>query len=198
VDGDLSEAVLALKAAFEKRFIPANFRPSEDANVGTLTRSLELTDRYAAFLKAADPIDVETATPPERVRFIPSAELEQEQNGYSRGDDDNPQRNGWRRGWVVIAHSAMLGDPYFLDTHKPDREGDCPVMTAMSGTSHINPVLCASSFASFVQILATAMEIAEDFKETGDPDDEHIFREALGTKLRVIDPVALKEGHWTN
>ena len=198
MDSDLSEALQALKAIFQKRFIPANFRPNDDVVVERLKQSLNLTHRYAAFLKAADPLDVETATPPERVRFVPAAELEQEQVGYGRGDKDTPAMNGWRDGWVVIAHSAMLGDPYFIDTTKPDAEGDCPVMTTMTGTDRVDPVLCASSFANFIQILATAMEIAEDFADTGDPDDEHIFRETLGHKLRVIDQVALREGHWTN
>jgi len=71
-------------------------------------------------------------------------------------------------------------------------------MTAMMGTGRIEPVLCASTFATFLQILATAMEVAEDFADDGlDPDDEAIFREALSPKIRVIDQVALREGHWT-
>jgi hypothetical protein len=58
--------------------------------------------------------------------------------------------------------------------------------------------MCASSFVTFIQILAAAMDIAEDFADTGDPDDEHIFKETLATRLRVIDPAALREGHWTS
>jgi len=197
VDSDLAEAVAALKAVFEKRFIPANFGKNEASTVDALKQRLSLTDRYAAFLLAADPLDVETVTPPERIRLIPSAELEQEQQSYAEGDDDNPPMAGWREGWVVIGHSAMLGDPYYLDTNKGDAEGDCPVYTTMTGTDRVEPVLCASSFATFVQILAAAMEVAEGFKG-GDPDDEDIFKEALAPKLRVIDPAALREGHWTS
>jgi hypothetical protein len=198
VDSDLAESVQALKAVFQKRFIPANFGKNNDAKIQALRHKLGLTVRYAAFLVAADPLDVETVTPPERVRFIPAADLELEQLGYGRGDARKPKMDGWRDGWIVIAHSALLGDPYFLDTTRPDPEGDCPVMTAMSGTESLKPLLCASSFASFVQILATAMEVAEGFDENAlDPDDEQIFREALTPKLRVIDAAALREGHWT-
>lgn len=189
MDSDLHDAVQALKAIFEKRFIPANFGQGNADQIASLKRKLELSDRYAAFLSAADPLDVETATPPERIRFIPSSELEQEQA-------ETP--DGWRDGWVLIAHSSMLGDPYFIDTTKPDAEGDCPIYTAMTGTDRVEPVLCASSFVTFIQILAVAMEVAEDFKDDGDPDDEHIFRETLSHKIRPIDLAALKEGHWTS
>jgi hypothetical protein len=199
VDSDLADSVQALKAVFQKRFIPASFTKNPEAKIQGLRQKLGLTVRYAAFLTAADPVDVETVTPPERVRFIPAAELEAEQLGYGRGDARTPKMDGWREGWVVIAHSALLGDPYFIDTTRPDPEGDCPVMTAMSGTDSLKPVLCASSLASFLQILATAMEVAEDFAENAlDPDDEQIFREALTPKLRVIDQAALREGHWTS
>jgi hypothetical protein len=193
VDSDLAESVQALKKIFEKRFIPANFGKNDDDFIGGLKRLLSLTDRYARFLQEADPVDVETVTPPERVRFVPAAELEQEQSQYTQGEDAIA---GWHKGWVVVAQ-GMLGDPYFIDTAAPDAEGDCPVMTTMSGSA-LNPVVCASSFASFIQILATAMEIAEDFADDASPDEEHIFREALAPKLRVIDHIALRERHWTN
>ncbi len=199
MDSDLAEAVQALKSIFEKRLIPADFRSNDAAVVEGLKGRLGLPLRYVDFLKAADPIDVETATPSERIRFIPAMELEIEQNGYGKGDADNPPTSGWREGWIVIAHSTLLGDPYFLDTTRPDAEDDCPVMTTMSGRSDLKPVLCASSFACFVRILATAMEIGEDFGDQGlVPDDEHIFRETLLPKIRVIDHAAAREGHWAN
>lgn len=199
MDSDLADAVNALQAIFEKRLIPATFGKNPRPVVERLQGALGLSERYAAFLEAADPLDVETVTPSERIRLVPAAELEQEQIGYGRGDADNPPMDGWRDGWVVIGHSALLGDPYFLDTTRGDAEGDCPVMTAMSGTDRLEPVLCATSFATFVQILATAMEVAEGFPDDAlDPDDEQIFREALAPKVRVIDPAALREGHWTS
>lgn len=198
MDSDLAEAIAALKAVFEKRYIPANFGKNEASTVEALKQRLPLPDRYASFLVHADPLDVETATPPERIRFVPAADLEQELRSFAEGDEDNPPMAGWRDGWVVIAHSAMLGDPYFLDTTRGDAEGDCPVYTAMSGTDRVEPVLCATSFATFIQILAVAMEVAEGFGSSGDPDDEYIFKEALAPKLRVIDPTALREGHWTS
>ncbi len=197
MDSDLADSVRALKAIFEKRFIPANFGKNEGDFVKRLEQKLGLTDRYASFLLEADPLDVETVTPPERIRFVPAAELEQEQIGYGKGDADTPPMNGWREGWLVIAHSGMLGDPYFLDTLKSDAEGDCPVMTSMSG-AHVKPLLCASNLATFLAILVAAMEVAEGFKTNGNNlDDEHIFREALAPKIRLIDPAALRDRHWT-
>jgi hypothetical protein len=197
VDAELSESVSALKLVFQERFIPANFVSGDSTLADAVSQSLSLPDRYLAFLKGADPVDVETATPSERVRFIPAAELEIEQTGYSRGDAENPATKGWHPGWIVIARSALLGDPYFLDTTRPDAEGDCPVMTAMSGAG-LNPILCASNFVCFIKILTAGMELASDFSdECHDPDDEHIFREALRTRIKVLDRAALRDKHWT-
>jgi hypothetical protein len=197
VDSDLAEAVEALKTIFQKRKIKATFGVNEDAAVVALKKRLGLSPRYTAFLKAADPVNVETRTPTERIRFIPSADLEREQIGYGRGDAATPPQQGWKEGWIVIGHSALLGDPYFIDTSRPDPEGDCPVMTAMSG-AQLKPKLCASSFACFLRIIGTAMEVAQDFAaNASDPDDEDIFREALSPKIRVIDAAALRAGHWT-
>ena len=81
---------------------------------------------------------------------------------------------------------------------KPDPEGDCPVYTAMSGQERWQPTLAASSFAQFLRILATAMEIAQGFGDAiMDDEDEDSFREALGPKVKVIDAAALRAGHWT-
>jgi len=68
----------------------------------------------------------------------------------------------------------------------------------MSGTEQWKPRLCASSFAMFLRILAIGMELAGGFPEDGlDMDDEQVFRESLGPKIREYDPAALKAGHWT-
>lgn len=149
-----------------------------------------------------DPLDVETRTPAERVRLVPSTRLLEEQRGYALTETGELRTaaasNGWRPSWVVIGHSALLGDPYFLDIGSPDPEGDCPVFTAMSGTEQWKPRLCASSFAMFLRILAVGMEVARGFPEEGlDMDDEQVFRESLGPKIRAYDPAALKAGHWT-
>ena len=70
--------------------------------------------------------------------------------------------------------------------------------TAMSGTERWDPHLAASSFVQFLQILTTAMEVADGFGEAEiGVDDEDVFREALAPKIRVIDPAALRAGHWT-
>jgi len=198
VDSDLAEAVSDLKAIFAQRHLSATFGQADEAIVRQLEQKLRIPDRYAAFLRGADPIDVETVTPSERVRLASATDLEQEQIGYGSGDDQTPAREGWRKRWIVVARSTLLGDPYFLDTLRPDVEGDCPVMTAMSGTESLKPILCASSFACFLRILATGMEIATGFGEDAfDDQDEAIFREAMSPKVRVIDIAAYRAGHWT-
>lgn len=197
MDSDLAESIAALRDVFRERRLKAVFQAGDDAAVRVLAKRLGLPQRYVDFLKAADPSNVETLTPTERIRLVPAHALEKEQLGYGRGDASMPAREGWRPGWIVIAHSTLLGDPYFLDTTRPDAEGDCPVMTVMNGRG-LRPTLCASNFACFLRILATAMEVARGFAEDLlDPDDDDIFREALAPKLRPIDPAAARDRHWT-
>jgi hypothetical protein len=141
-------------------------------------------------------------TPAERIQLLQANELEQAQIGFCLGPDGTPiqapSHAGWRPGWVIVATSSLLGDPYFLDTSKPDAEGDCPVYTAMSGTEVWQPRLCASTFALFLKILAIGMEVAGGFDLNDyDVDNEQVFREALGPKIREHDPAAMKAGHWT-
>lgn len=202
MDSDLAESISALKEAFTRRSLPAVFGKADKQLVEQLRSKLRIPRRYREFLLAADPTDVETRTPSERIRLIHSAQLEQEQIGHAL----TPEReligsgaaSGWRPSWIVVAHSTLLGDPYFLDTASPDAEGDCPVYTAMSGTEAWKPRLCASSFALFLRILALGMEVAQGFAEDDiDMDDEQVFREALGPRIRSYDPAALKAGHWT-
>jgi hypothetical protein len=202
VDSDLAEALSALRDSFRSRKIDALFGRAEADLVASLKSKFKLPRRYRDFLTEADPINVETRTPVERVRLIPAAELLEEQKGrcllHSGELIDKQMANGWRPHWVIVGHSTMLGDPYFLDTSLPDAEGDCPVYTAMNGTEQWKPRLCASSFAMFVRILAIGMELAEGFAEDDiDVDDESVFREALGPRIRQFDPAALKAGHWT-
>lgn len=194
MDSDLAESVAALKDIFARRNIPATFGKAEAAVVEELRKSLRIPARYRAFLLGADPADVETATPVERVRLFPSTRIAAEQ----AGPDGGPLPTGWRKSWIVIARSALLGDPYFLDIAKLDAEGDCPVFTSMTGTDSLKPELCASSFQQFLRILAISMEVATGFGDgVMDDDDEAIFREALAPKIKTIDSAALRAGHWT-
>jgi len=195
VDSDLAESVAALKDIFTKRRIPASFGKAEAATVDELRKTFRVPARYRAFLLGADPTDVETVTPVERVRLFSSTKLGGEQTLGGKRTDEIPN---WRKTWVIIARSALLGDPYFLDVSKLDAEGDCPVYTCMIGTDTIKPELCASSFQQFLRILATSMEVATGFGEAVlDDDDEAIFREALAPKIKTIDSAALRAGHWT-
>jgi hypothetical protein len=202
VDSDLAESISALKKSFERRGVPVSFAKGDPALIAELRTLFKLPRRYREFLAEADPLDVETRTPAERVRLIPSTRLKEEQKGFALSESGElhggPNPQGWRSSWVIVAHSALLGDPYFLDTSSLDAEGDCAVYTAMSGTEIWKPRLCASSFALFVRILALGMEVAEGFADDNiDMDDEQVFRDTFGPKIREYDPAALKAGHWT-
>jgi hypothetical protein len=202
LDSDLAEAISALRDVFAERHVRAKFGKAEPATVEQLKAQLKLPRRFREFLLAANPEDVETLTPAERVKLIPAQRLEEEQCGFALAESgtlrSKAEANGWRASWIIIAHSSLLGDPYFLDVSSPDAEGDCPVYTAMSGTDTWKPRLCASSFAMFLRILAVGMLVAKGFPDEHiDLDDEQVFREALGPKIREYDPAALKAGHWT-
>jgi hypothetical protein len=204
LDSDLAESISALRNSFERRKVPVQWGKADPSVVEELRSKLRIVRRFREFLLACNPVDLETATPAERVRLIPAERLLEEQRGFALQEDGQPRPqgqtgpNGWRSTWVVIGHSTLLGDPYFLDTATADAEGDCHVYTAMNGTETWKPRLCASSFAMFLRILAIGMEVAKHFPDRGlDVDDEQVFREALGPKIREYDPAALKAGHWT-
>jgi hypothetical protein len=204
LDSDLAESISALRNSFERRKVPVHYGKADPSAVEALRSKLRIPRRFREFLLACNPVDLETATPAERVRLIPAEKLLEEQNNFALQEDGQPRPHGqtgphgWRSTWVIIGHSALLGDPYFLDTATADAEGDCQVFTAMNGTDNWKPRLCASSFAMFLRILAIGMEVAKGFPERDlDVDDEQLFREALGPKIREYDPAAVKAGHWT-
>lgn len=198
MDSDLADAVEALKAVFAKRKLPCSFGKVPAALVEDIRKQLRVPSRYRSFLLAANPEKVETVTPVERIRLIPAEELAKAQQLVKTPGESGSAPADWKPSWVVIGESSLLGDPYFLDVSKPDPEGDCPVYTAMSGQDRWVPTLAASSFAQFLRILATAMEIAAGFGDAiMDDEDEDAFREALGPKVKIIDTAALRAGHWT-
>lgn len=198
MDSDLADAVEGLKTVFQRRKIECSFGKADKALVEDLRKQLRVPSRYRAFLVAANPTKVETVTPVERVRLLPAEELLKAQEAVKTPPEGGTPSLDWKPAWVVVAESSLLGDPYFLDTSKPDPEGDCPVYTAMSGQERWAPTLAASSFAQFLRILSTAMEIAAGFGDAiMDDEDEDSFREALGPKVKVIDAAALRAGHWT-
>jgi len=198
VDSDLADAVEALKAVFVKRKLSSSFGKAAPQLVDELRKQLRVPSRFRNFLLAANPEKVETVTPVERIRLIPAEELVKAQSLVQAIGENGTAPADWKSSWVVIGESSLLGDPYFLDVSKPDPEGDCPVYTAMSGQDRWVPTLAASSFAQFLRILSTAMEIAAGFGDAiMDDEDEDAFREALGPKVKVIDAAALRAGHWT-
>lgn len=202
MDSDLAESISSLKSSFDSRGRPLRLGKASADLVRALHQKLRIPRRYRDFLSECDPLSVEMVTPAERIQLLPATELEQAQIGFCLCSDGTPIKtptsSGWRPGWVIIATSALLGDPYFLDTSKPDAEGDCPVYTAMSGTEVWQPKLCASTFALFLKILSIGMDVAGGFDlDDYDVDNEQVFREALGPKIREHDPAALKAGHWT-
>lgn len=197
MDSDLADALSALKAIFQRRKLSATFGKTPPELVDTLKKQFRIPPRYRTFLTEANPEQVETDTPVERIRLIPSGELAKVQE-HIRSGAGGASPAEWKPSWIVVGESSLLGDPYFLDVSKPDPEGDCPVYTAMSGQEKWVPTLAASSFAQFLRILAMAMEVAAGFGDAiMDDEDEDSFREALGPKVKVIDPAALRAGHWT-
>lgn len=204
MDSDLAESISALRNSFERRKVPVQFGKADAAAIELLRSKLRIPRRFREFLAACDPVDLETVTPAERVRLVPCSKLLDEQKGFALLEDGQPRPHGqtgpqgWRNTWIIIGHSTLLGDPYFLDIATADAEGDCHVYTAMNGTENWKPRLCASSFAMFLRILAIGMEVAKNFPDRDlDVDDEQVFREALGPKIREYDPAAVKAGHWT-
>jgi len=198
VDSDLADAVEGLKDVFKRRKLEAVFGKATPELVDSLKKELRVPSRFRKFLLGANPTKVETVTPVERIRLIPAEELGKAQALVVTPGDGQKVSADWRSSWVVIGESSLLGDPYFLDVAKLDPEGDCPVYTAMSGQDRWVPTLAASSFAQFLRILSTAMEIAAGFGDAiMDDEDEDSFREALGPKVKVIDTAALRAGHWT-
>ncbi len=196
MDSDLAESVTALKEIFAKRGLPVRFGKADPATVDEMKKAYRIPSRYRLFLLGADPTDVETVTPVERVRLFSCQTISTEQ---TLGGKNTTEIAQWRKSWVIVARSALLGDPYFLDVSKLDAEGDCPVYSCMLGTDSVKPELCASSFQQFLRILATSMEVATGFGEAVlDDDDEAIFREALAPKIKTIDSAALRAGHWTS
>jgi hypothetical protein len=195
VDSDLADAVESLKSAFGSRKLRAEWGKADKELVENLRKQFRMPSRYRNFLLSANPANVETVTPIERVRLVPAEQLVASQDLVKRGDGAPAE---WKASWVIIGESALLGDPYFLDVSKPDPEGDCPVYTAMSGQDKWQPTLAASSFAQFLRILATAMETAGGFGDAiMDDEDEDSFRDALKPRVKTIDGAALRAGHWT-
>jgi hypothetical protein len=199
MDSDLADAVEGLKAVFSKRHLPCTFGKAPSALVDDLRKQLRVPSRYRNFLLAANPEKVETVTPVERIHLIPAEELVKAQKvSPTAGASAGAAPLDWKPSWVVVGESSLLGDPYFLDVSKPDPEGDCPVYTAMSGLERWAPILAASTFAQFLRIVSTAMEVAAGFGDAiMDDEDEDAFREALGPKVKIIDAAALRAGHWT-
>jgi hypothetical protein len=199
MDSDLADAVEGLKAVFSKRHLPCTFGKAPSALVDDLRKQLRVPSRYRNFLLAANPEKVETVTPVERIHLIPAEELVKAQKvSQTAGGSAGAAPLDWKPSWVVVGESSLLGDPYFLDVSKPDPEGDCPVYTAMSGQERWAPILAASTFAQFLRIVSTAMEVAAGFGDAiMDDEDEDAFREALGPKVKIIDAAALRAGHWT-
>lgn len=202
MDSDLTESISALKESLRLLDLEAHFGQADPRVITQLKERFGLPRRYLDFLAESNPVHVETVTPAERIQFISAADLVAEQADYCLGPDGQlitkPTRSGWRPSWFIVARSGLLGDPYFIDTTQIDAEGDSPVYTAMSGTEVWQPKLCASSFAMFVKVLAVTLEVAEDFDlDDYDPDNERVFREAIGPRIREVDAAAQKAGHWT-
>lgn len=203
MDSDLREAVGALRAVFERRKIESTWGTTPVERLNELKLKYKVPQRYRAFLAAADPVEVETVTPVEKVRLFSAEKIDEGQVGYAVGEDGASLVTGkegdWKKSWVVVATSTLFGDPYFLDVSKLDAEGDCPVYTGQkSERGSWKTTLAASSFASFLNILAVGMELASGFGEAVfDQHDDVAFRQSLEPKIKAFDPSAARAKHWS-
>ena len=203
MDSDLREAVGALRAVFERRKIESTWGQASPELVTELKTKMRVPPRFRAFLTAANPVEVETVTPVEKVRLISAEKLGEGQVGYAVAEDGTTLVTGkdgdWKKSWVVIGTSTLFGDPYFLDVSKLDAEGDCPVYAGQKTEKGTwKTTLAASSFASFVNILAIGMDLASGFGEAVfDEQDDNAFREALEPKIKAFDPAAARAKHWS-
>ncbi len=203
MDSDLRDAVGALRAVFERRKIESKWGTAPAELLTELKTKYRVPQRYRSFLAEANPVEVETVTPVEKVRLIAAEKLGEGQVGYAVGEDGASLVTGkegdWKKSWVVVAVSTLFGDPYFLDVSKLDAEGDCPVYAGQKterGTW--KTTLAASSFASFVNILALGMDLASGFGEAVfDQHDDDNFRESLEPKIKAFDPAAARAKHWS-
>lgn len=190
----LQNSVNALKDILHRRNIPASFGSAAPDLLHNLQTKLLIPSRYKTFLQSANPVSVETVTPTERIHLISAEALATSQFGQT--PLDGMEQAQWRKSWIIIGRSALLGDAYFIDVSRLDTLGDCPVFTCITGGDVSTPVLCASSFQQFIQILALSMEVAIPFDTNAqDEDTEIAFREALAPKLKAIDASALRAGH---
>jgi hypothetical protein len=202
VDSDLAESVTALKKALEEADESVSFGRADKHHLERLRERFSLPRRYVEFLDEHDPLELCARTPAEQIQLASAVSLDEEQTDFATDLEGKlittPTKSGWRPSWFIVAHSALLGDPYFLDTAQLDAEGDCPVYTAMNGTGTWQPCLCASTFALFLRILAEGVDVARDFDlDDYDLENERVFREALAPRIRDVDPAAFKAGHWT-
>lgn len=203
MDSDLREAVELLRAIFERRKLKSQWGAAPVELINELKKEYRVPARFRAFLQAANPVEVETVTPVERVRLFSAEKLREGQVGYAVGEDGATLVTGkdgdWKKSWVVIGTSSLFGDPYFLDVAKLDAEGDCPVYVGQKTEKGTwKTTLAASSFASFVHILALSMDLASGFGEAAfDEGDDEAFREALEPKIKSIDPAAARNRHWS-
>lgn len=203
MDSDLRESITALQTIFQKRKLAATWGKSTPDCVAELKKEYRVPARYRNFLLEADPEDVETVTPVERVRLFASSKLREGQIGYAVSEEGTSLITGkdgdWRKPWVVIGTSSLFGDPYFLDVSKLDAEGDCLVYAGQKTEKGLWKVtLAASSFANFLHILAISMDVASGFGEAVfDEADDSAFRQALEPRIKPFDPAAARAKHWT-
>ena len=206
MDSDLAESISALKSAFESRRLPLRLGKADSTFVRAMHQKLRIPRRLPGLLhrRMRSAVGRDHHTVRGAFSSSPSAEVEAAQKGFALSEAGAlitvaGVRPAGGPSWVIVATSSLLGDPYFLDTSKPDAEGDCPVYTAMSGTEVWQPEALCVHVCTLPPDprgrdgRCQGLRYGRDY----DVDNEQVFREAIGPKIREYDPAAVKAGHWT-
>ncbi len=84
------------------------------------------------------------------IEISPLQQLDALQEGYSGAN--------WQKGWLVIGHEGLAGDPIFVDLG----EKQIPVFTAAHDTGSWSPVCLAESIEGFCAIVEKLRKLARN------------------------------------
>ena len=133
------------------------------------------------------------------IMLFPTAELEQNQVGYSVTPDGvslcTGEAGAWESSWIVIGCETACGDPIFIDS----ADAQLPVFTAIHGEGDWEPELVATTIDAFAQSLVEFARIAKgrsnpvELEESPIPDKE---RTAFLTRVKQLNQGRIDPDFW--